>query len=172
MSAVGTKKENKVDRLGEALADMRRLFVTQRFAVLGTYDGAMPYGSLVAFASTDDLSTVLFAAFRTSRKFVNLQRVGVASLLVDDRTNREADLTNATAVTAVGSVRSVGEADRDEWRRQFLHKHPGMHSFVDSPVFAWMQLQVERYCLVVRFQEVREIRAVEHGFRLCAHETS
>jgi hypothetical protein len=46
---------------------LKGLFSSQSLAVLATYGGGQTYGSLVAFAATDDLEVVVFATARDTR---------------------------------------------------------------------------------------------------------
>jgi len=67
---------------------VRRLLDGQLLAVLGTHHAGAPYTSLVAFAATEDLRSLLFATSRATRKWANLTDDARASMLIDSRTNR------------------------------------------------------------------------------------
>ena len=62
-------------------------FHRRRLAVLATQHEGKPYASLVAFAATDDLKTIIFATTRSTRKFVYLSSNPAVALLIDNRTN-------------------------------------------------------------------------------------
>jgi nitroimidazol reductase NimA-like FMN-containing flavoprotein (pyridoxamine 5'-phosphate oxidase superfamily) len=83
-------------------ATLRDLLMSQRLAVLATQVDKHPYTSLVAFAATEDLRLLVFATDRATHKFANLSANPGVAMLVDDRSHREADLSEATAVTATG----------------------------------------------------------------------
>jgi hypothetical protein len=76
---------------------------------------------------------------------------------VDNRTNRPVDFTEASAATAVGVVEEVSEAERPEFERVFLAKHPHLESFVRSPSCVPLRLRVSVYMVVTRFQHVIEL---------------
>jgi hypothetical protein len=51
---------------------IKRILDSQKLAVLATQRDGRPYGSLVAFAATDDMKNLLFATTRATRKYANL----------------------------------------------------------------------------------------------------
>ena len=136
---------------------LRELLETQLLGVLGTHHGGEPYTSLVGFASTPDLRHLLFVTGRSTRKHDNLVADARASMLVDNRTNRAADFTEASAATGVGEVEEVGDEDRSEFQRIFLAKHPHLADFVRSPSCAMLRLRVTVYYVVTQFQHVIEL---------------
>ena len=76
---------------------LREMMEEQLLGVLGTHRDGEPYTSLVGFAATDDLKQLLFATGRATRKHANLVDDARASMLIDTRTNRPADFTEAAA---------------------------------------------------------------------------
>ena len=86
---------------------IQSLFLSRRLAVLATQREEKPYASLVAFAATDDLKTIIFATTRSTRKFGYLSSNPAVALLIDDRTNEASDFRNAMAVTATGKAKEV-----------------------------------------------------------------
>ena len=79
---------------------LREMLESQLLGVLGTHHDGEPYTSLVGFAATPDLEQLLFATGRATRKHANLAADSRASMLVDNRSNRPADFTEASAATA------------------------------------------------------------------------
>ena len=144
------------DKAGLILELTQRLN-SQRLAVLSTHNAGQPYASLVSFAATPDLMQLLFATTRSTRKYANLTSDSRAAMLVDNRSNEEADIHSAMAVTATGVVREISEAEKDEALILYLGKHPYLKDFVNSPSCAFLKLAVKTYFLVRRFQNVVEI---------------
>ena len=136
---------------------LRQLLDSQLLAVLSTAGATGPYASLIAFAATQDLSLLLFATPRTTRKFANLTAQPAVGLLVDNRTNQGADFQAAQAATILGQAREVDRAERPELERLYLAKHPHLEEFVRAPSTALIQVTVQSYYLVERFQEVMEL---------------
>ncbi len=136
---------------------LREMLKGQLLGVLGTHHDGEPYTSLVGFAATPDLEQLLFATGRATRKHANLAADSRASMLVDNRSNRPADFTEASAATAVGVVEEVSESERVEFDRIFLAKLPHLESFVHSPSCVRLRLRVSTYMVVTHFQHVIEL---------------
>jgi uncharacterized protein YhbP (UPF0306 family) len=137
--------------------DIRNLLRSQALAVLATAGRRSPYCTLVGFAFTTNLRTLVFATVRDTRKFKNIEADGAVSLLIDSRTNSIGDFKNAAALTVLGTAAEVTGAKRGPYRRLYLKRHPHLRDFIDSPNTALVAVTVERYIIVQRFQEVREI---------------
>lgn len=139
---------------------VRRLLDAQRFAVLSTQSETGPYCSLVAFWAADDLSYVVFATMRETRKFGYLVSHPRIALLFDDRSNRDIDVEEATAVTATGTARELTDPQaRAAAANLFLGKHPRLTSFVGSPGCALVRVDVDVLYAVTQFQNVVELPA-------------
>ncbi len=136
---------------------LRDLLETQLLGVLGTQHEGEPYTSLVGFAATPDLQQLLFATGRQTRKLANLSKDARASMLVDNRTNRSSDFTEASAATAIGVVEEISDEERPELEHLFLAKHPHLESFVRSPSCVFLRLHVSVYMVVTHFQHVIEL---------------
>jgi nitroimidazol reductase NimA-like FMN-containing flavoprotein (pyridoxamine 5'-phosphate oxidase superfamily) len=147
---------NPDERRKQSLKD---LLDQQKLAVLGTHREGQPYGSLVSFAATPDMKQILFATTRSTRKYENLTADARVSLLIDNRSNQDSDIHEATAVTATGRADELDEADRERFLELYLDKHPYLRDFVNSPTCALLRVRVETYYLVNRFQEVTELHA-------------
>lgn len=136
---------------------LREMLESQLLGVLGTHHNGEPYTSLVGFAANDDLKYLLFATGRATRKHANLVADARASMLVDTRTNRPADFTEAAAATAVGVVEEVAETEIEEFDRVFLAKHAHLEDFVHAPSCVRLRLRVSVYMVVTHFQHVIEL---------------
>ena len=137
---------------------LSELFASQKLAVLGTHQRGQPYGSLVAFAATQDLKSIVFATTRATRKFANLQADSRVSMVFDNRSNRVADFRKAVAATALGRAKELRGEERKKLAELYLAKHPHLKEFVASPTCALVRIRVEVYYLVWRFQNVIEWR--------------
>jgi len=135
---------------------VRELLSSQRLGVLATNADGQPYTNLVAVAATPDLSHLLLATTRATRKFSNLSADPRVSFTVDNCSNAPVDFQKAAAVTALGQAREVPSEERQEFLDIYLDKHPSLESFVRSPSCALLKVEVEVYYLVRRFQEVME----------------
>ena len=138
---------------------LKALLESQRLAVLATHREGQPYGSLVSFVATEDMKQVLFATTRSTRKYENLTADARVALLIDNRSNQDSDIHEATAVTATGRAEEIEGADKERFLRLYLERHPYLQDFVNSPTCALLRVRVETYYLVNRFQEVTELHA-------------
>jgi hypothetical protein len=142
----------------EHARQVRTLVEDQRFAVLATRQAdGHPYASLVAFSVSTDLQQLVFCTLRSTRKFANLEAEGRVALLIDNRSNDEADLQQAAAVTALGACAEARGEERSTMSDGFLKRHPAMADFVRSPGCAVIKVDVRSYYLVTRFQNVVEL---------------
>lgn len=137
---------------------IRVLLAEQRYGVLATCSETGPHPTLIAFAITPDLRTLIFATPRATRKFAHLTQLSRASLLVDDRGDTVAAPHQVQAVSAYGLAGEVFGAEYDELRAILLARHPHLRAFISAPSCALMQINVERYALISHFQDVTEVQ--------------
>jgi uncharacterized protein YhbP (UPF0306 family) len=136
---------------------LRDLFGKQKLAVLATEKAKEPYTSLVAFAATDDLKSILFATTKSSRKYANLLGNRKVALLVDKRTNRSSDFRKGIAVTALGRAEELKGLRRSRFLGIYLTKHPYLEEFVRSTNASLFKVNVDIYYVVDKFQHVMEL---------------
>ena len=147
------------DAVKKAIHELLR---QQQLGVLSTVGEDAPYASLVAFAVADDDRQLYFATPRATRKFANITANARVALLVNNSINHPEDFHLAKAVTAVGSARPIPEARLEAVRTRYLDKHPYLESFAYSPSCVFLEIRVDRYILVERFQNVSEYR-IDHA---------
>jgi nitroimidazol reductase NimA-like FMN-containing flavoprotein (pyridoxamine 5'-phosphate oxidase superfamily) len=133
------------------------LLESQRFAVVASQSKGQPHCSLVAFASSKDRKLLFFATPRYTRKYSNLLKKARSTMLIDNRSNKAADISEAVAVTAIGNVRELKGSARTRYLKDYLAKHPHMKAFATSPSCSILAMEVERYCIVSKFQNVIEL---------------
>ncbi len=143
---------------GSALPErIRRLLLSQPFAVLCTQGDDQAYGSLVAFAVSDDLRSAVFSTPVTTRKFQLLAKCERVALLVDNRCKHLDNMMEVEAVTATGrATRVIGGSEFDCWSQLLLRRHSYLEAFVRAPTVALFRVEIARYFHVVRFQEVQQ----------------
>ena len=135
---------------------LKDVLAAQRFCVLATEGRGQPYGSLVAFAETDDLRQLVFATNRDTRKFSNLVSEPRVALVIDSRSNSDTDLRNALAITALGSVHEAAGSERERLAEVYLAKHSSLAGFLGSQKTAVCAVEVEDY-VIARFDEVTKL---------------
>jgi uncharacterized pyridoxamine 5'-phosphate oxidase family protein len=142
----------------ETLAVIKKLLESQKLAVLATQNHGQPYSNLIAFAATADLKYLLFATTRATHKYANLMADPRVAVLVDNRKNDVTDFTDAAALTALGKVWELQGMERQQFLEVYLEKHPYLSDFVAAPTCALLRVKVDKYIVVRRFQEVREVQ--------------
>lgn len=140
----------------EVQEKIHALLNSQRLAVLSTQRDGQPYSSLMAFAFTDNLKNIVIATGRSTRKHQNIVQECRVSLLVDNRSNSDDDFSAATALTVLGKVQHLEEAERPLYEKLYLSRHPSLEDFLASPSTALLRVSVSHYLLVSRFQSVME----------------
>ena len=133
---------------------VKSLLESQKFAVLATQKGRKPYLNLIAFAATQDLSSIVFFTPRASRKYINIAANSNIALLIDNRSNRASDIQKASTITLLGSAQEVAEAERKMLSEVYLAKHPNLEEFATSPRNAMIKIKAEKYIVVKKFKEV------------------
>ncbi len=136
---------------------IRRLMNGEPYAVLCTQGGGQPYASIVAFACTDDLNTVVFATPIATRKYRLLVGCDRVALLVDNRASHPDDMMEVEAITATGRARRLDPGpEHDGLARILIERHPHLRGFILSASCALFRVSIVRYFHVVRFQEVHQ----------------
>ena len=134
---------------------LRALNENQYFGVLATNNKGQPYTSLISFAVTPDLKTIIFATPKDTQKFKNILNTRKVSILIDNRAVTRKNLMATEAITAIGRARHVTMGKtRDRLAAIYLEKHPDMEEFVQSDTTALVAVKVARCIHVVRFQTV------------------
>jgi nitroimidazol reductase NimA-like FMN-containing flavoprotein (pyridoxamine 5'-phosphate oxidase superfamily) len=141
----------------ELIRSIKDIFDDQKLAVLSTRDGDQPYNTLVCFAATGDLRSLIFATPRATRKYANIAADCRVAMLVDNRANEAADTDKATAVTALGEAWEVSGNEREDLFACYIGKHPHLKSFASLPTTALFKVNASKYIVVNKFQHVQEV---------------
>jgi uncharacterized pyridoxamine 5'-phosphate oxidase family protein len=134
---------------------LREIVSTQYFAVLNTIGQGLPHSNLVSFAATEDLKSLVFVTGRNTRKYRNVQDNHNVSLLIDNRTNRPSDTSQAIAIAAIGTAREETD-NRSLLREIFLARHPQLSHFVEAPDSAIMLVTIRKY-IVAAFDKTQTV---------------
>ena len=134
---------------------INKIVNTQYFAVLNSVGEGQPYSNLVSFAITDDLKSLVFITDRNTRKYRNIKENNHLSLLIDNRTNQPSDITQAIAITVIGTAREE-VTSRDSYQVIFLTRHPQLKQFVDNPNSALILVTVSEY-IIAGFDKTQRV---------------
>ncbi|MDY6893030.1 MAG: pyridoxamine 5'-phosphate oxidase family protein [Chloroflexota bacterium] len=149
-----------MDNNDQLLGQIKRLFASQRFAVLATQFEGQPYSNLVAFAESDDLKSLLFVTGRGTRKYSNTLASKKVAVLIDNRTNQVVDLASAIAVTALGTIEEIDTDAEHSLSGVYLSKHPQLKDFLYNPSNALLKITVTDY-VVATFGSVGRLSVGE-----------
>lgn len=136
-----------------------QLLSTQNLGVLATSGEEYPYTSLVGFAATRDLSALVFATMKQTRKYANLKKHPGITMLINSGTNTAGDFKDASSVTVLGRAVDAAGEEREQLQNLYLSKFPFLEGFIKDPACALVKMEIEKFILVTRFQEVTEIEA-------------
>ncbi len=146
------------------LIKLKELFDSQMLGVIATDMQGVPYASLVAYYSTDDLKNVLFATSKNTKKFQNLMNNSNISFLIDNRENQPSDIYKAITATALGKAEEIKE-NVEYFKNLFIKKHPHLNEFINSPDSRLLKINVEKYKFVSNFQNVIDIHTKDSYFQ-------
>lgn len=140
--------------------ELNDLFKRQRYCVLATEKDGVPYGNLVAFASTPNLKELMFVTSRDTRKYGNIQANRKVALVIDNRSNEASDLLTGLAVTALGVAEQIPESERERMRAIYLDKHD-LKPFLDADDTVLIRMLVRKYIVVSGLDSVIELTPAE-----------
>jgi len=123
---------------------IHRILSSQYFAVLNTVRCGKPFSNLVAFAAADDMKSIVFSTSRKNRIYTAIKRNSVVSLLIDNRTNQPEDISNALAITVMGTACENAE-NRIRFRELLINKVPPLERFVSQPGTVLIEVMVDAY---------------------------
>ena len=137
---------------------IRDLLHNQQLGVLSTTQESRPYASLVAYFASEDIRRLYFVTPTATRKYANISAQPDVAMLINNSINRPEDFHDAAAITAIGIATVADDAELRRMMPLYLAKHPYLKDFAHSPSCAMIRVEVERYIMVQRFQNVTEYR--------------
>lgn len=150
-----SKKPVSSEPGSQLVTRIRGLVTEQLYGVLCTQGQGQPYGSMIAFAFSDDLASAVFSTPIATRKYHLLSECDHVSLVVDNRPQYPLDMMKVEALTATGRATEVPRGPRfQEYERLLIRRHPQLESFVRSSSCALFRIEISRFFHVSRFQEV------------------
>jgi len=136
---------------------IRELCEGESFAVLATQGSGQPYASLIGFATSGDLTHLVFATPKQTRKYALLEKNNQVALLVDNRSSQPDSLDYLSALTITGEAEILSSPEeRNKWGELLSDKHPYLQDFLASTDTAVVVVDVHKYLYVHKFQEVSE----------------
>jgi hypothetical protein len=136
---------------------IRRLAKDQLYGVLCTQSDGQPYGSMVAFAFTEDLRHVVFGTPKASKKYEILTACRNVALVVNNMNRHPDDLMNVEAFTSTGIAHEITQLEVESgWAGLLATRHLNLKAFFSSSSTALFRVEITRFFFVRSFQEVTE----------------
>lgn len=134
---------------------VQALLKTTGFAVLATEIAGQPHTSLVAITPLDEGHRLVFATYRNTRKFTNLQQNPQVSVLMDGRDREAASgAPDGLILSAMGRVKEVDADTHSYLLAAHLHKHPDLVAFMHAPDCVLLEVVVDAYQVVRGIDDV------------------
>jgi nitroimidazol reductase NimA-like FMN-containing flavoprotein (pyridoxamine 5'-phosphate oxidase superfamily) len=151
------RREDNSEKNVNLAIQIRRLVESQLFCILSTQGNNQPYGSLIAYAYTEDLKHFFFKTHVATRKYKLLQECPQVALVIDSRCQHLEDMTEVEAVTITGkATRLKTGADYELGIDMLRKRHSYLGKFLEISSTALFKIDVVRYFHVMRFQEVSQ----------------
>ncbi|MBN2812719.1 MAG: pyridoxamine 5'-phosphate oxidase family protein [Bacteroidales bacterium] len=128
---------------------------SSRFAVLATEGAGQPHASLIAITTVEGYRQLIFATYRSTRKFRNLALNGKVAVLFEVGNSDKAVLQKGYVITAFGNAKVAVPEERDSALNAHLKRHPELESFLSSDDCALIVVTVEAYQIVQGIDNVR-----------------
>lgn len=154
---------NKTNQLKNVI---KNISSKELFGVLATSVNDLPYTNLIAFVLQDDLKKLFFATPRDTKKFKNLIINEKVSFHIQNTKNSLDDIGNAVGITITGKASECSKNHSKEAIAIYLLKHPQMREFIYSLNTALISVDIERYDVVERFQNVTVLKVKEQVMKL------
>lgn len=139
------------------IEDINKLVKNEKFAILCTQADNQPYGSIIAYALTENLKYIVFSTPIDTRKYSLLSKCNNISLVIDDRSKLADDIIQISAVTITGQALQIKDNVRfDLYSKLLVSKHPYLEKFIYSPTSVLILIESLKYFYVSSFQEVYE----------------
>ncbi|MBN1143903.1 MAG: pyridoxamine 5'-phosphate oxidase family protein [Bacteroidales bacterium] len=121
---------------------------SSRFAVLATEGAGQPHASLVAITPVESYRQLIFATYRSTRKFSNLSLNRKVAVLFEVENIDKPGLQKSHVITAFGNAKEILPEDRDSAISVHLKRHPDLESFLHSEDCTLIVVEVETYQIV------------------------
>ncbi len=134
---------------------LKEIMSRQYFAVLNSIGEGLPYSNLVSFVVSNDMKSLVFVTKRNTRKYKNIKQNAHVSLLIDNRTNSPSDISQAIAITVIGTA-SEGTDYESDIQVSFLTKHPQLKQFIKDTRNAIIMVKVKEY-IIASFDKTQHL---------------
>ena len=134
---------------------------TSDFAVLATEGNGQPHVSLVAITPIGNCRQLVFATYRNTLKYRNLESNGKVAVLFESGAVNENDSGKRTVLTITGHTEEISITKNEAVCQAHLKRHPEMESFMLSPDCALILVTAQSFQVVNGIDEIRWVTADE-----------
>ena len=128
---------------------------TSRLAVLATEGDGQPHASLVSITPMEGYRQLIFATYRSTRKFQNLVLNNKVAVLIEGGDSSSSGLPDDSVLTAFGLAEEIMVTENEAVLRAHLEKHPDLESFLMTSDCALMRITVSAYQVVRGIDDVK-----------------
>ena len=111
-----------------AKAYVEETLQAKRFAVLATEYSGQPHASFVAITPIGGFRHLIFATYRSTRKYRNLAHNSKVAVLIDGQEVNSSGLKEGFVLTALGQAEEISVEENEVARRAHLAWHPDLES--------------------------------------------
>jgi nitroimidazol reductase NimA-like FMN-containing flavoprotein (pyridoxamine 5'-phosphate oxidase superfamily) len=129
------------------------------FAVLATIGNGQPHASLIAITPIKGSRHLVFATYRNTLKYRNLELNSRVALLIQSGFVNFKDAERSTVLTIIGQTEEISIPGNTATYREHLKRHPDLSSFMSSPDCALILFKAQSYQLVYGIDDIRWITA-------------
>jgi nitroimidazol reductase NimA-like FMN-containing flavoprotein (pyridoxamine 5'-phosphate oxidase superfamily) len=130
-----------------------------RFAVLATEGDGHPHASLIAITPFGKFSQLIFATYRNTRKYRNLEHNNKVAVLIEGEYVNMNGLNESVVLTIIGHTEEISISDNEAAYQAHLKRHPEMGSFMLSSDCAIIMVIARSYQVVYGIDDIRWITA-------------
>lgn len=121
---------------------------SNQLAVLATVGDDQPHASLIAFTHFEDLRQLIFATYRNTRKFQNMEHNNKVAVLIEGKNEDKSGIQNGFVITAYGRAEEISIDANNLALDSLLCKHPDLLSFTKEEDCVLISVKVENYQVV------------------------
>jgi heme iron utilization protein len=121
---------------------------SSRFGVLATEGYGQPHASLIAVTPVESCRQLVFATYRSTRKFRNLAHNGKVAVLFEIGNTDRSNLQKRYVITAFGYAEEIRIEENEPTLNIHLKRHPDLGPFLRSTDCALILVKVESYQVV------------------------
>lgn len=143
-----------MDKSGAIEAYVQEALQSCTFAVLATEGEGQPHASLVAITPSDDFKELVFATYRSTRKYNNLTKNGKVAVLFENRCANNLRQQDITVLTALGNAEELNNVEFEQALESHMFRHPEQRTFLLSKDCAIFRIKVAAYQMVLGIDDV------------------